>query len=158
MCCSVLQYVAGCCRVLQCVAVCCSVLQCVAVCCSVLQCASCKSWPLNQWISVKDLSILSLLYVSFAKETYNFIDFTSRSQPITISQGPLNIVKRAPSIFTRSPIYTQKSPIYTKEPTISLSISQGPLNIVFFIGLFCKRDLQLYRFYYPSVKDLSILT
>jgi len=38
----------------------------------------------------------------------------------SISQGPLNIDKRALSIYTKSPIYTQKNPIYTKEPMISL--------------------------------------
>jgi len=60
-----------CCSVLQCVAVCCSVLQCVAVCCSVLQIISlfCKRALCNKWYSVK--------------ETYNLIDPTDRSHPIT---------------------------------------------------------------------------
>jgi hypothetical protein len=86
-CCSVLQCVVVCCSVLQCVAVCCSVLQCVVVCCSVFAFV----WRVYYGVAtisrmLKNIYLFaeyrSLLWVSFAKETYIFKHPTNRSHPI----------------------------------------------------------------------------
>ena len=103
VCCSVLQYVTVCCSVLQqYVAVCCSVVQCGAVhsvcwlhhaaphCntlqhtprynqqCTVIIYGVATVSRIDQIIGLF-CRIASLLYVSFAKETYNFIDPTNCS-------------------------------------------------------------------------------
>jgi len=89
--CSALQCIAVHCSALQCVAVRCSVLQCVAVCCNVLRCvavfsrffsassrARANPTPFDCvcFLEVGNYvtnGISSLLLVSFAKETYDFI-------------------------------------------------------------------------------------
>ena len=92
-CCSVLQCVAVHCIVRQCVAVCCSVLQCVAVCCVELQCTSrIKAYGMASVSRIdKIIGLFSkrALYKRqcSAKETYNLIDPTDRSHPITRSRS-----------------------------------------------------------------------
>ena len=88
VCCGVGTNWSVCCSVLQCVPVFCSVLQCVAVCCSVLQCFQvCSSYgvaEISRLLKIKCLfgEYRSLLYGSFAKETYNLKEPTSSSHPI----------------------------------------------------------------------------
>jgi len=73
---------------LQCAAVCRNVLQCVVLCCSAFKsfiCASASNKLLSASCLQERAEIASLLEVSFAKETYNFIDPTNQSHPTSTS-------------------------------------------------------------------------
>jgi len=86
---SMLQWVTLSCSEFQCdygvatIAACCSMLQWVTLSCSEFQCDYGVA-TISRLLKIIELfcRILSLLLVSFAKETYNFKEPTSRSHPI----------------------------------------------------------------------------
>ena len=133
--CSMWQCVAVCCSVLKCAAVCCSAVQCVAVRCSVLQHLAVCSSVLNS------VAVCCSVHRSRHVLLSSFLDFFFRSSFSFFPDMKRCISQHLNVSIHWSVLYV--SNIYGVGTVRYDCLNYGSLllNIVYFIGLFCKRDL-----------------